>query len=400
MSVKLEFALLGNELIHISERMSKSTVYLCPLCTNEVLPRKGSIRKHHFYHRPGTNCSASEETILHFNAKHYLKHCINNRIDLDNVLFNIPAEMLDDSLKKIVSILGINHFPLSLKKIVDHYYLKNAAVEQKVNNFIVDVLIDCYENRIVFPNGKEYDEDYGYDVEKVNVGKFIFEVKVTHEIGEKKEEELLKTVIPFIEAIPEQTEKGFNFWVSSFSLKSLIQVINSELINLLSNHFEKELCEVGKKMYEEVKEVELGKRAIKKMISEVDKINFREHISKELFKKINTFKVQAYKSEVVNTTPLLSIKYKTSREGKNFISINDFLSWYGAENILFDLVKKLHSLEYNVNLLIGGYQDTRKDRVVGFEFQLPDKYLYGEQMKNIVRSGLQELLDKCDEEGI
>ncbi|MED4781017.1 competence protein CoiA family protein [Brevibacillus choshinensis] len=393
--VKLEFAEIDSRLIHISERILKNLVYLCPLCKEEVISRKGSQRRHHFSHKPESNCSASEETILHFNAKNYLAYCISSdEMNLDDIIFYIPIDMLDESIQRVLQILGIQYYPLALNKLKSFYYFRRGKAEQRIGNYIADVLVKCKEYR-----RWDYDE-YEYDDELIDRGYFVFEMRVSHEIGEKKERDLLDSGIPFIEAIPEQTERGYMFRVTSMSLLGMLKGIEEQLIHMLSKHFEEELIQVGKNMFNSTVEKELRKSAIERAIENVDDLNLRDYISAEQFASINSITAQAYKSEVHQTASLQSMRYKTSNEGNNYISINEQFNWVRSENILFDLVKKIEKQGYKVELLIGGYSNSSKGKVVGFKFYLPDRYLYGEQLKRIMKAGLMDLLNNVDEEQV
>lgn len=385
----MEFAEVDSRLIHISERISKDLLYLCPLCKQEVISRKGPQRRHHFAHKPESNCSASEETILHFNAKNYLAYCITAyEMNLEEIIFNIPIGLLDESIQKVIQILGIQYYPLSLYKLKSYYHFSRAKTEQRIGNYVADVLVKC----------EEYSDEYEYDDEVIDRGYFLFEMRVSHEIGEEKERDLLESGIPFIEAIPEQTERGYTFRVTSMSLYSLLKDSKDQLIRLLSTHFEEELIQVGKNMFNSTVEKELRKTAIERAIENVDDLNLRDYISKEQFASINAIEAKAYMSEVHQTVALQSIRYKTGREDKSYISINEHLYWVRSENILYDVVKKLDKQGYKVELLIGGYSNSSKSKVVGFRFQLPDRYLYGEQLKRIMKAGLMDLLNNVNEE--
>lgn len=399
MSVKMEFAIFITDLVHISERLSKTARYLCPLCQQEVIARKGSIRRHHFAHKPDSECTANEESILHFNAKHYLSHCINHGYKRAETIFNIPSRLLDESLQEIMNIMGMEYYPISLQRLCEFYKLAKSETEQRFDNYIVDVLGECYENKVIrFGEDDDFYPRYGYGVEKVEYGKFIFEIQVTHEIGEHKEKHLLNSGIPYIEAKPVESDQGFNFMVTAMSELTLMTSIKEQLISFLGKHFEKELTEVGKSLYEEVKKNELKKQAVEQLYQVVDTLNLRTYIDKESFQKLNTFRFKAYNSTVKRIVPLTSIMYKRNREGKSYVSINDAFSWIYSESILFDIVKHLHLQGYGIEILLGGYPDKGMNKVVGFQFLLPDKFLYGEQLKRIIKAGVLDLLNEIDEE--
>ena len=59
-------------------------IYICPVCNEHVILRKGKIRSHHFSHNKNSKCSFYEkphvyESQLHKNAKERLKDILNSR---------------------------------------------------------------------------------------------------------------------------------------------------------------------------------------------------------------------------------------------------------------------------------------------------------------------------------
>lgn len=452
MAVRLEFAYVYEEyknperyiLKHISERMSKDETLLCPLCGDQVTPKKGTIRQHHYSHAAGSDCSASEETILHFNAKHYIKRCVN---EYEEISFSVPAELIDPRLQKMMGILGMRQYPLSLTDLREFYQFKTAYVEKQVLDSVADVMVgrgyvqpsvqmrELKTSRDfrgalnrMFSGFSSYESSHYDDDEYVEreESPFVFEVKVTHEMGDEKTTAFVQAGIPYIEVAPEQTDQRFVFTVTSLHIPHFLQSRLELIKSHLAKEFESELMEMAKATYEAKRIEELKQEVRSELIEEVTStfdakrkeelvqevrsgvidslvenvglINFREYITAEQFKKMNTVEVKAFRSEVRRTTPLEEIKYKTNnRDGKNFVSINNRYSFYAAENILFDTVKKLHE-EYKVDLLIGGYKGDDKERVIGFRFLLPDKYLYGEQLKAIMREVLLDMKEMAFDE--
>jgi competence CoiA-like predicted nuclease len=439
MAVRLEFAYVYEpymdpdryKLKHISERMNKDDSLLCPLCREQVTPKKGPIRQHHFSHAAGADCSASEETILHFNAKHYIKRCIN---ECEELTFYVPSELIDPRLRTVMRIFGIRGYPLSLTELREFYNFKRASVEKQVLDSVADVFIfrgyDLSSVQVTELNSQQevrgalnhmHSGNHFYagpddEQEQIHEKPFVFEVKVTHEMGDEKTKSFKAADIPFLEVVPEQTDQGFVFSATSLSITNFLNNRLELIKGHLAKEYEFELMELVKTTFDAQRKEELKQEVRKELIKEVSSefnterkeklirqvrsevidsliedvgyINFREYISAEQFKKMNTIEVKAFRSEVRRRAPLEEIKYKTNKsDGKNFVSINNRYSFYAAENILFDTVKTLHE-EYKVELLLGGYAGTDKERVIGFRFLLPDKYLYGEQLKAILRDGL------------
>lgn len=61
------------ELLHISEAESGANGYLCPICHQELIAKKGQIKEHHFAHK---NHVEAHESPLHYAAKYILANMI------------------------------------------------------------------------------------------------------------------------------------------------------------------------------------------------------------------------------------------------------------------------------------------------------------------------------------
>ena len=66
------------------QHSQKIYIYICPVCNEFVILRKGKIRSHHFSHNKNSKCSFYEkphvyESQLHKNAKERLKDILNSR---------------------------------------------------------------------------------------------------------------------------------------------------------------------------------------------------------------------------------------------------------------------------------------------------------------------------------
>ncbi|TVY06887.1 competence protein CoiA family protein, partial [Paenibacillus cremeus] len=178
MSIKLAVALEDNKFKkHIRDRIDRSKSYICPFCNEPVISKKGQERQHHFAHAPGTNCTASEETILHFNAKHYLAYCIKQNVD---IVFEVSTELLEPKLNSVLTSLNIKQYPLSLNSLANFYKKAGVYVEKSVGPYIVDVYMKH--------------ESYTYG--------FVFEIVVTHEMEPEKLQWLHENHVPYLEISP------------------------------------------------------------------------------------------------------------------------------------------------------------------------------------------------------
>jgi hypothetical protein len=69
--IRIAFAEKDGHLLHISEVAAGLTEGCrCPVCGTAAVARKGQIKRHHFAHYPGANCSA--ESVLHEVGKRLL----------------------------------------------------------------------------------------------------------------------------------------------------------------------------------------------------------------------------------------------------------------------------------------------------------------------------------------
>ncbi|MGZ8222924.1 MAG: competence protein CoiA family protein [Methylobacter sp.] len=144
---ELCYGILDGEIIHISE--VKSGILhncLCPKCRSILIAKKGDIRKHHFAHYNYEDCQGAQETALHLLAKEIIfqEKCVC-----------LPIRQNDE--------------------------LSNLKVFENVN-------LEVRELGLVF-------DAVGYGVEE----QLAIEIKVTHEIDDRKREIVLNHGIQMIE---------------------------------------------------------------------------------------------------------------------------------------------------------------------------------------------------------
>ncbi|WP_237391502.1 hypothetical protein [Bacillus cereus] len=80
--------------------------------------KKGNKREHHFSHRPGSNCVVSRETLLHFEAKHFLVNKINKEEDIN---LKIDLSYFKRKYKEFLRAINIVSYETSLLDILKFY---------------------------------------------------------------------------------------------------------------------------------------------------------------------------------------------------------------------------------------------------------------------------------------
>ena len=129
MSVKLNFALCGTDIVYIEDRLYKNVKYRCPHCHEDVIFKKGNKREHHFSHKHGSNCTVSCETLLHFEAKHYLVNKVNKEEDIKLI---IDLSYFKKNYKEFLKAINIDSYEISLLDILKFYKKRFAESEQWV----------------------------------------------------------------------------------------------------------------------------------------------------------------------------------------------------------------------------------------------------------------------------
>ena len=210
MAVKLDFAYANNKLHHISEDLYKHVDYTCPFCKEVLIFRKGEIKEHHFSHKPNSNCTATVETALHFNAKHYLQSECENPSGYD-IFFDFPIRKHVPAINDLADIIDIkDEYTVSLNDILVFYRaICGCLVEHRVGPYIADTYVQTKGN------------DKG----------FVVEVCVTHEMEEDKRAFLTKNKIPYLELTPTPKDNSkIEFSLKSYFYLSFLIAIEIKLI--------------------------------------------------------------------------------------------------------------------------------------------------------------------------
>ncbi|MFC5531212.1 competence protein CoiA family protein [Cohnella yongneupensis] len=354
MSIKLAVALEDNKYVrHIKDRLSKSSIYTCPFCREEVIARKGSERQHHFSHAPGTNCTASEETILHYNAKHYLLYCIKNAID---ITFNVPTEMIKDSrITPIFDSLGLRKYPLSLAALIDFYGKSNGScVEKAIGPYIVDVHMPV-----------KMHSSFGV----------IFEIVVTHEMEQEKLNWLHQYGVPYLELSPvERSDNSFDFDMLRINIPHYFnRMENNFVTNSIVNFYDeiysqlKDYIEVDHKKKQEK---DLKIKAWDWVTEKILYGNLRYWVPEEAQKQMKSLTIRPFKDlAITNTKTMHGAAYKRVKEHRMVFAVDDSDHEnlvLNDKNVLEELLHKL-AVAYPTEMLMGKGINGREG-VVGFKF--------------------------------
>lgn len=182
----MNLALLNDrvvEAIHMNK--DDSNHYVCPLCGEGVILRKGKINIPHFSHKKETNCNGCDMTATHRYAEQLLLNSVGKVITLKNITKRI-WQIVDDpySIMGICSeaeLLGYRGTLPDLYKEVSVYgckkvYVENVKLEPHYDKFIPDIELIA------------------------NTGNRLFiEIKVRHSVDDDKLNKLREYGIPAIE---------------------------------------------------------------------------------------------------------------------------------------------------------------------------------------------------------
>lgn len=204
MSVALAYALHKGVPVHISKRLSKEASLYCPHCQEAVIARKGVIKEHHFAHKPGSNCAATSESVLHYESKMYLHHLINEKKAL---YFQLERSFLPKDIRQWMDMLNQRTLEVSLQTLVVPHRMNvvHASVEKALGGYIPDVSIQSKQP-------------------------IAFELFVTHAMEEEKKNAYKEQQINWLEFIPSRNPDGtFSFTVHSCYLPVYFSVWQKDI---------------------------------------------------------------------------------------------------------------------------------------------------------------------------
>ncbi len=364
MGVKLSFALMQDKVVHIEDKVDRSKLYLCPFCKEEVRARKGQVNAPHFSHSPESTCSISYETLLHFNAKHYL-------LNEDDIEINFPIKFLI-GLKDILSSLELSNLPIKLNKILKYYHLAkgNGKVEKGIGNYVADVLFECDQ----IP--------------------FVCEILVTHAMEDEKRNYFKNEKIPYIEIKPFPTlENKFSFSVTDYYLPGFMEKFEQEILhkNLENtyNSYHQKFIEDAKKELVTYDQTQMAKDvSLNQLLEVVDKLNFRDYITTELYKRMISIPVSPKgMGDRLEEIRYIERQYKHTRiNGKYYVN--------NETDILRQMLFHFREQGIRIEAIIGKDDIKGKEKVIGYNFLLPSRDVTGEQMRNILKSIVNKLLQE------
>ncbi|PHE64383.1 hypothetical protein COF68_05975 [Bacillus toyonensis] len=300
--------------------------YRCPECNEYFIPRvKGTKRTRHFAHKPDSNCTSTNESILHFNSKNFLTKTINSLGDLN---LNCPVELFGNKLETIYKSLGIKTQPISLRELLNFYSKDYAYSEFYIGNYKADVLVDKGEYEAGFSKYEPH-KFKKIDLSDVNLP-FVFEVLVTSDIDDIKMEFLNKWGIPYLEVtpviVPKKLKYEFNIVRCNIDefIKSKTNSIQQEFFILSYDSFKPEIDEIAKIEYaKEIegsirKEVKLEvEEKVTREIIEVSEESLKHEIRRELYPLIKQEIKKEYAEEIresVKKQVRLEIEEKVTKE--------------------------------------------------------------------------------------
>ncbi|QCJ45506.1 hypothetical protein FAY30_26575 (plasmid) [Bacillus sp. S3] len=375
MAVKLHCAYdETGSLVFIKDRIEKNRIYYCPHCKEEVFSKKGSIREHHFSHKPDTECSANYETILHFEAKHYLAEKINDGEGIDlpfDLGKHIPA------LELLKNEAGISdHSIISLSEIISFYDVISASTETVIpgSQFIADIIcLDKGDNKAL-----------------------ACEVFVSHELDDEKIEFLKSNQFPYLELIPFHNEKGdIQFTLHSYYLPRFFErykeKVDSTMLEQLFPLYKDELQKKVERFYEECEILKLKLLAVQALKKELQKEDSYNQLIASLDLHSYTSSAVAHRATVNRKELLDHLTYKKTAKGSYLMGRTTKDSYFvsSEQNQLYSIINQL-VCQINISALIGGWENSSKESIVGFEFGIPQP----SEISNVIR---QVLIDKVED---
>ncbi|PGP20441.1 hypothetical protein CN994_18505 [Bacillus anthracis] len=376
MSVKLNFALFGTNIVHIEDRLYKNIKYRCPHCNEDVIFKKGNKREHHFSHKPGSDCTISRETLLHFEAKHFLVNKINKEEDIK---LKIDLSYFKKKYKEFLRAINIDSYEISLLEMLKFYKKRFAIVEQWVGDSIADVVVK-----------DEYD----------NSPPFVIEVYVTHANEDVKVQYFDEEDIPFIEVIPTRKNSEFIFEVSDASISKYVDYISSKIsssaANISYNIFKDELIDIDREDLTDKILFQYKQQAISEVEEAIKNINYRYYINGDIYKKMNSVEARSYMSIESSREELFDISYKSSSQSRDkhskdkYLMVNDRYFLSNEQNLLYSLIYEIQE-HYQVEAIVGGWEHTKKKKVIGFNILMPNSKIVVEEMNRILNDMLSTI---------
>jgi hypothetical protein len=384
MSVKLQFAYNSSDsLISILDKLDRGKSYYCPFCKEVVIVKKGNTRSHHFAHKPNSNCSANEETIIHFEAKYYLKMMIKgNNADKINLSFSGDSFTLINFLSKELNLNST--MEITLQQITDYYSVEKLKTEVEytlpTSAFIADVYCPVQSKQGM-----------------------VLEVFVTHELELEKKAFMENNCFPYLELIPYYHNDNIEFNIHCYYLPGFFDYYKNRIGTAIKNYlyplYENDLIQIAEKVTKPKKIIDYKIQAVHALIKDINSDKHSalySNILQALDEHSNKTRVVSYMASVKREEPLKDIQYIRTKDNRKALMANEKRYFVSSEqNILYEIIHKLlHQIE--INALIGHRSGNSSDSIVGFDLLIPEQNKLNEIVKQSVIKTLQEYIYKFE----
>jgi uncharacterized protein YlaI len=378
MSVKLHCAYdQRDNLRYIGDRLKKNLKYFCPHCKEEVSIKKGTIREHHFSHKPNSTCSATAETILHFEAKHYLAEQIAN-LDGEEVIFPFNLGKHIPALNVLNKKAGTNvNSNISLYEIIHFFRIYNSTVEAIIpeSNYIADII--AYS-----ASGTSY---------------FVVEIFVSHESDKEKIDHLFKKSIPYLELIPFFDDSGkIQFTVHGYYLPGFFDTYKGKVDNAFLEQlyplYENSLLEMAKQRIDDEEILKLKLLAVQSLKKDAEQESLYSEVITALDEYSKTTNVQNEMTIVDRTEILEEIIIKYNGNSPFLVGKTSRSSLViRKETHMFKKIIDQLLTQINISVLIGKTmgKDEQKEGIIGFELGIPQP----SQLNKVIEKALEFKLD-------
>lgn len=186
---------------HITAPPPRGTELVCPFCRAEVIQRLGKIRRAHFAHKAGADCPATQETLLHEGAKHYVLGRLRAGATFE---IEVPVSIMDGVTGKVLAAAGIQTVSVSSFRICPTYLFPRHDLEKN---------LPCGLRPDVCSYGPEG-----------SPSTLAWEIYVTHHVEDEKAAIFAANGVPFVELIPEPTEDGYRFMLKNYGGLTVLDV--------------------------------------------------------------------------------------------------------------------------------------------------------------------------------
>lgn len=368
MNVKMSYAALDSGVLkHISKTKNGSTYY-CPECKSPAIPKKGRKKAHHFAHAVNEACSYTPETILHFEAKHYLVEAINGNIEAP--LLSFPFGSLSSLVNEVSSLLRVDpEHTVSLLDIGSFYMsLPFAKAEQSLNSYLIDVLL----------------QDERYDERNLAI-----EVLVTHESENEKIEFFKTNSTPFLELIPRMDDKGFfSFKVHNYYLPEFFSSIEADyekkLADLIYKKTKPSLLKELQHEFSAIEETRMKIKAVQALKQHANGMNLTGSFGTKENAGYSYLETRSLPVKENRLVELEAIEKRFSKNNELSVLINGKYWVNNATGQYYDLVSMLLD-NFAVDVCVGRYKDSKYITAQGVGIHLPAVDAWEKEAKSKIR---------------